>query len=333
MKYKTIETINLYFLVQLIYFILILYMTMNMDIDYYEVLNLKKHCSYEEIRRAFGKQITMYSLINHNNDSRLMMLCEAYEVLSNSFSRTLYDQYGIEGLKRGIQSKNYNINPWKFNGNVLTTYLNYRANKNYITFRQTYPNKCLIQFNNSLSNYHKNTEKLLLKLTLNEIYNGITKTILIKRPHTIVDDICVDETKHLKIEIPRGISTEEEIIKDVIHNDTELHFIKTTYIAKIEQLPHKIFKREYNNLITIKKVSFKESLCGIKFNVKTLSHKLIRVNITKVIAPDYKKTIYGEGMPYRNNLNKYGNLIIKFDVTYPIFSSITEKNICEILDS
>lgn len=52
---------------------------------------------------------------------------------------------------------------------------------------------------------------------------------------------------------------------------------------KTEDIPHKVFKRDNMNLIMHKNVTLKEALCGIKINIKTLDHKILRVNITQVI--------------------------------------------------
>lgn len=52
----------------------------------------------------------------------LITLCEAFEVLSDSFRRALYDDYGEEGLKNGIQSENLFVDPWTYHGNVAATY-------------------------------------------------------------------------------------------------------------------------------------------------------------------------------------------------------------------
>lgn len=52
----------------------------------------------------------------------LITLCEAYEVLTDSFRRAVYDEYGEEALKTGIRSENSSVDPWTYHGNVVTTY-------------------------------------------------------------------------------------------------------------------------------------------------------------------------------------------------------------------
>lgn len=66
--------------------------------------------------------MSKYSFSNQVYDHSLITLCEAYEVLSDPFRRVLYDQYGEEGIKKGIQSNDLYIDPWIYHGNVMTTY-------------------------------------------------------------------------------------------------------------------------------------------------------------------------------------------------------------------
>lgn len=70
----------------------------------------------------FGKLVSKYSIANQVQDYDLITLCEAYELLSDPFRRALYDQYGEEGIKKGVQSDDFQIDPWFYHGNVITTY-------------------------------------------------------------------------------------------------------------------------------------------------------------------------------------------------------------------
>lgn len=65
----------------------------------------------------------MFQRIKNNQiQPSIVTLCEAFEVLSDSFLRAMYDDYGEEGLKKGIQSGNSSIDPWTYHGNAMTTY-------------------------------------------------------------------------------------------------------------------------------------------------------------------------------------------------------------------
>lgn len=75
--------------------------------DYYEVLEVPKNASPEEIKKAFKKAAKKYHPdLNPGNaeaEAKFKEATEAYDVLSTEEKRRIYDQYGHEGLRgRGV---------------------------------------------------------------------------------------------------------------------------------------------------------------------------------------------------------------------------------------
>lgn len=48
--------------------------------------------------------------------------------------------------------------------------------------------------------------------------------------------------------------------------------------------------------------------------------------------PDYVKIIHNEGMPDINDPTQRGNIIIKFDIVYPLYLPVSNKKVCELLN-
>ena len=72
--------------------------------DYYEVLGVPRGASDAEIKKAFRRLAReLHPDVSDlpDADERFKELVEAYEVLSNSERRELYDRYGHEGLRSG----------------------------------------------------------------------------------------------------------------------------------------------------------------------------------------------------------------------------------------
>ena len=83
------------------------------------------------------------------------------------------------------------------------------------------------------------------------------------------------------------------------------------------------FTREGNNLIFTKNISLGSSICGIDFAIKHLNSEIIRIKYDKIIKPDTSLVISKNyGMPIFNT-DKYGELIVRFNILYP--SKIKEE--------
>ncbi|XP_026820106.1 dnaJ homolog subfamily A member 4-like [Rhopalosiphum maidis] len=87
------------------------------------------------------------------------------------------------------------------------------------------------------------------------------------------------------------------------------------------------------NLIMVQKVLLKQVLLGIRIVINTLDDKVLRINITEPITQDYVKIIHNEGMPDMNFPSTRGNIIIQFDIIYPLYFPITDEKFCELFDS
>lgn len=73
--------------------------------DYYEVLEVERGASEQEIKKAYRKMALKYHPDKNPDDSeaetRFKEAAEAYEVLSNPEKKSRYDQFGHAGMKNG----------------------------------------------------------------------------------------------------------------------------------------------------------------------------------------------------------------------------------------
>ena len=73
------------------------------DIDYYEILEVRRDASLEEIKKAYRKLALKYHPDRNPGDKeaeeKFKLINEAYQVLSDEEKRALYDRYGKAGLE------------------------------------------------------------------------------------------------------------------------------------------------------------------------------------------------------------------------------------------
>ena len=74
-----------------------------MPADYYELLNIDRSADERDIKKAYRKLAMKYHPDRNPDDAeaeaKFKEISEAYEVLSDTDKRQIYDQYGHEGLK------------------------------------------------------------------------------------------------------------------------------------------------------------------------------------------------------------------------------------------
>ncbi len=72
--------------------------------DYYEILDVSKNASADEIKKSYRKLALKYHPDRNPDDpeseEKFKEASEAYEVLSDSEKRGLYDRYGHDGVEK-----------------------------------------------------------------------------------------------------------------------------------------------------------------------------------------------------------------------------------------
>jgi len=72
--------------------------------DYYNILELPRNASEQEIKKAYRKMALKYHPDKNKSpgaEDRFKDIAEAYEVLSDPQKREVFNKYGEEGLKGG----------------------------------------------------------------------------------------------------------------------------------------------------------------------------------------------------------------------------------------
>ncbi len=82
-----------------------------MEFDYYEILEIDKNADASAIKKAYRKMALKYHPDRNQGDKeaeeQFKKVNEAYQVLSDSEKRAVYDRYGKAGLEQGGFSQNF----------------------------------------------------------------------------------------------------------------------------------------------------------------------------------------------------------------------------------
>ncbi|RYP00059.1 hypothetical protein DL764_006609 [Monosporascus ibericus] len=160
-----------------------------------------------------------------------------------------------------------------------------------------------------------------LPVTLEELYNGVTKKMKIKRK--TFDETGKRTTTDQVLEVPikpglkkgskikfKGVGDQEEGGKQ------DLHFI-------VEEKAHPLYTRDGDDLIFQIDLDLKEALTGWKRTITTIDGKQLNIEKAGPTGPNTSDTYPGLGMPLSKKPGERGNFVVKYNVKFP--TSLTPR--------
>lgn len=308
----------------------------NMGIDYYGILKIQRNAKSLEIQKAFRNlalEFNTKKLHCENTYQVFGLICEAYDVLIDPLRRAVFDQYGEEGLKRGVSGPVGYIEPYHYHGDPMRTYRDFFGTTSPYADLFYYlkdPKRiCLIKHGRVFCEKQPSITHPL-KLTLQEIYFGGIKKMKIH--HLVYTNAEKAQTevreKILTIPIKPGVSAETKLVFPE-EGDQHPNQIPADVVFIVEERPHEVFVREKDNLVMVYNVSLEEALLGTIIALQTIDHRTIRVRITDIINPGYEKVVENEGMPILDDYPRKGNLIIRFNIFFPKYLPKASKEMLQ----
>ncbi|KAJ1965343.1 Molecular chaperone (DnaJ super) [Dipsacomyces acuminosporus] len=329
--------------------------------DYYGILGVSKDADDDAIKKAYRKQALKWHPDRHKDDkakSEKMFkdISEAYEVLSDKQKRTVYDQFGEEGLKGGVPpgggagggggpgggfggftpSNPEDIFAQLFGG--LGGHGSRHGGHNGAQFMDTdgdmggaggfqsfgfggMPGGMHAGGGHGNSRQQKEVTRPL-GCTLEELYNGCTKKLKVTRRSPSHTGGLTTSEKVLQIDVKPGWKAGTKIRFQKEGDD--LGYGAQDIVFVIEEKPHSEFRREGDSLKIDLTLSLDEALCGFKRPIKTLGGKTINIsNTNSIIKPGQTSRMANYGMPISKQPGRFGDLLITYKVQFP--SALTES--------
>ena len=334
--------------------------------DYYEILELPRTCSQEEISEAYRTlSLKYHPKITTPENSALyeyyfQKLGEAYEVLSDPKKKEIFDIYGKEGLKNGIMKNGKQIEGYRYLGNGHEIFEKFMGTANPFTLiRENEKRSKEIKEKENIvidaakhnnSNEDKNEDNIKkakdiiidLECTLEELYIGCTKNVKYIRKKVASDSVSLEEVEeNIDVEVLRGYDKNSVVVFKGMGNEG-LGEKNSDLIVKIKEKKNNLFKRvNKNDLIYIHEITLAQALNGDPVRLTTLDNRKIAISIDEIISPSTVKKVPGEGMPiYKKELSvrdleiEKGDLYIKFHIIFPEYIDPARKmEISQLLDN
>jgi len=282
---------------------------MNYDI-YFSILNITRDSTLNDIKKAYRLLSIKHHPDKNGNASsdQFNKINEAYSILISNYDSIKFAEkkQDIEYINKTIVSNN--------------SYANNVANVANDTIISNYANIV-----------NRNYEDIIINLAINynEAYNGCNKPINVERKIN-VNNVIGHERETLYVQIPKGIDNNEIITLVNKGNSYVNNGVSHSNVKIIIQLiPHELFERNGLDIIFIKSISLKEALLGFSFMLNHINSKSYNITCTEIIHFNYEKIKPAMGF-MRDNF--VGNLIIKFNIIFPVSLSLdTKKQLATLL--
>jgi len=320
------------------------------DLDngkFYKILGLEKNADQRTIKKAWRKLCKTHHPDRGGNPEKFKECEQAYEVLSDSAKRELYDEGGIEAVNRGGTGAR----------DIFDLFGGSRKQ------RPQGPSKPQVI-------------KKMITIELEDVYKGPTKKITISVLTATEKKVCGrcdgrgiymetvqrgpmimqhqrecthcggkgiafigEKTKKKKLEVfvPQGVKDgDKQILEGEGHDLPDMPNGDIIIIYSVK--PHKRYTRIQADLALQKELTLKEALCGYTFFVRHINgNDWIRIHSKpgEIIQPNNVIKIEGVGLPQKNNRSIKGNLYVRFNVILPSNKSLNEtvmKKLKKLLD-
>ncbi|KAG6487010.1 hypothetical protein ZIOFF_055591 [Zingiber officinale] len=324
--------------------------------NYYDVLQVPKGASEEQIKRAYRKLALKYHPDkNQGNEEANMKFAEinngglrelrmkkcdiSYEVLSDDEKRKIYDRYGEEGLKQhaagGGRGQGMNIQ------DIFSSFFGGGPREEE---EEAIPkgDDVVVELDATLEDLYMGgtlkiwREKNVIKSApgkrrcncKNEVYHKQIAPGMFQQMTELVMLVCeecpnvkfVREGFFLTVDIEKGMQDGQEVM---FYEDGEPKIDGEAGDLKfrIRTAPHDRFKREGNDLHMTVTIKLLEALVGFEKAIQHLDGHPVEIGSKGITKPKEIRKFKGEGMPLHLNTKK-GDLYVTYEVLFP--KSLTE---------
>lgn len=280
--------------------------------DYYELLGLKKGATDAEIKAAYRKQALQWHPDRNKApeaSTKFKEINKAYEVLSDTQKRQMYDQYGKDGFERGGFGSHSRGAGQQQQGPFSYTYSSSGGGNPFegVDFGGGDPFDIFEQFfgfgGAQSGRQRKRRDIYQMELSFQEAIHGVAKETVIKgKNHTI--------------KIPAGVD-----------DGMKIRFDDFDVLVRVR--PDARFRREGQDVYVEKKISFPLAALGGELEVETLEG-MVKLRVRPGTKSGTTVRLRSHGIVYPQQSHK-GDLYIIYVIEVPERMSSKSKKLLEEL--
>lgn len=283
-------------------------------IDYYKILGVEKNSTQAEIKKAYRKLARKYHPdLNPDNkaaEKKFKEINEANEVLGNIENRKKYDKYGKDWehadefekaqqqrqqSRRGFQGQSSG----SFSGSDYSDF-----------FESMFGGRRTRGTRGQFKGQDYNAE---LHLDLKDVYTTHKRTLTVNG-------------KNIRLTIPAGVEN-DQVIKIKGYGGEGLNGGPNGDLyLKFSIANHSQFKRDKNNLYTTVNIDLYTAILGGDITIDTFDGK-VKLKVKPETQNGTKVKLKGKGFPVYKKKDKYGDLIVTYNIEMPTNLSEKEKEL------
>jgi len=332
--------------------------------DFYKVLGVSKSASDADIKKAYKKLSRKYHPDKNKEsgaEQKFVEVARAYEVLSDSTKRPIYDRHGEEGVKQheggqqhhnpfdmfasffggGHQSDQVRRGPTMTSEFEVTLADMYGGNDiDFMIKKHILCDHCRGSGAASDGDIHvcsgcggkgiRMVQQQMFpgmvvqsQVTCNEC-GGRGKVIHRVCPHCGGSKV-VDHTAHYTLEVTPGMPEGHEVVFEG-EGDESPDWEAGDIILKVRSGKQKgSFRRKETSLYWHETISVEEALLGFERNLTHLDGHVVNLKREGVTQPDFVQVVKGEGMPRFDEPSLHGDLYVEYTVVLPATLSNDQK--------
>jgi curved DNA-binding protein len=254
--------------------------------DYYDTLGVSKNASEKDLKTAFRKLAAKHHPDAGGDAEKFKEINEAYNTLKDPQKRQMYDQYGT------ADPQQMGGNPFG-NGNFSFTGSPEDLQDIFGTFFGQGFGQPRRRQNRSISiNY---------TIEFKDVFNGVGNTISYKLPS--------GKQEVIDVRIPAGVKNNDSVRVQGYGDDSIKGMPRGDLIIKVRVRGLANWRREGDDVYTMKELSIFDLLLGTKIPLDTPDNKHITINIPAGTNPGTTLSVTGYGTP-NVNTSRRGNLYV-----------------------